>query len=481
MNMNYLDKFHSSPDENSEIRELSNNKLLSLKREVEDLAASPENEESGGYIFSDSSYDSSNNNEVSEEEIVLTSEQEDMKSTLARGQALSLTREGFKEFKKIKNEEHFPEPIDKDFVKNIPRKRRGPLDILNDFLLAALDGDKGRPLTKEEQKSLEKIFGEVVDFDWENETNSKLVEKKIKKGINDRFFRLIDTESKADVREMMGLMPHIGFDLDDDGIITKFDDTFLNLSLIASGLRVGDKIIEVDGFTNDIDQYYALFHGLLEVKLTVERDGDPFEVSLFPLDLSETMIRYKKMSDGTLYVALQAFHSRITERLQVVLAQERHSRLVLDLRGNLGGLAVEGYELSDVFLKDEVIATEEFMDGTVIEHVASESDLDYPADKPVIILTNSYSASASETVVDALKKHKRAVIVGSETYGKNFGQQGFVIGEDLGFFMSYVINKGERAGKRVKPDIEDSKISAGRFDEEMLVRLDELMEKQGFA
>ena len=80
-----------------------------------------------------------------------------------------------------------------------------------------------------------------------------------------------------------------------------------------------------------------------------------------------------------------------------------------------------------------------------------------------------------------MKKHKRAVIVGSETYGKNFGQQGFVIGEDLGFFMSYVINKGERAGKRVKPDIEDSKISAGRFDEEMLVRLDELMEKQGFA
>lgn len=190
-----------------------------------------------------------------------------------------------------------------------------------------------------------------------------------------------------------------------------------------AGVKPGDIIIAVDG--KDVTKLNLadtvnLIKGTLgtTVTLTLKRKGatDP---------LSLTMTRgqinvYGTMLDGGVaYLSMELFSASapkdITAALEKLLPQKPKA-LILDLRGNGGGYLNESLEIADLFLPQGIIATEKLVTGEV-KHFSSKSG-DLAEDIPMIVLVDSNSASASEIVAGALKDRKRAVLIGTQTFGK---------------------------------------------------------------
>ena len=203
----------------------------------------------------------------------------------------------------------------------------------------------------------------------------------------------------------------------------------------ALDLKPADRIVEVDGEStlgwSQVDAVSSLRGPKGEaVEVTVRREGEPdlLQFSIVRDDVHIVATQSLILSDDIGYVYLQQFSRQATQELQVaindLLARGARS-LVLDLRYNVGGILREAVEISDLFLDpgDMVVDTRARDPRDSYTFTAPGPDR-YPG-LPVVVVVNTWSASASEIVAGALQDHDRALVLGTRTFGKGVMQSVF--------------------------------------------------------
>ncbi|MEW6049543.1 MAG: S41 family peptidase [Candidatus Zixiibacteriota bacterium] len=208
------------------------------------------------------------------------------------------------------------------------------------------------------------------------------------------------------------------------------------------GLHAGDIIWEIDGHSTDgmkSADASKLMRGKAgtSVKLVIKRQGLPelqeFEIERAEIELKS--VNYAGVVPGTNigYIRLSRFAEETSAELRAAindLNNRNASALVFDLRSNGGGLLDQAKETSELFLKQgsEIVYTRgRYADSE--RHYKSDRPPIFP-DKPLVVLVDEGTASASEIVAGALQDWDRALIVGNTTYGKGLVQQIFPISND---------------------------------------------------
>jgi carboxyl-terminal processing protease len=197
-----------------------------------------------------------------------------------------------------------------------------------------------------------------------------------------------------------------------------------------AGLQTGDLILKIDDVSvrgMDLNDAVEKMRGDpgSHIKLTIDREGEPglLEIELVRAIIKVTSVRGEIIEPGYAYVRLSSFQSGTAESLRTRvknLIEENGGQLkglVLDLRNNPGGILSGAIEVSDMFLGEGNIVTTRGRTSTSDQSFSAKPD-DISGDAPLVVLVNGGSASASEIVAGALQDHKRAIIMGTRTFGK---------------------------------------------------------------
>lgn len=208
-------------------------------------------------------------------------------------------------------------------------------------------------------------------------------------------------------------------------VIAPIEDT----PAFMAGIKAGDKIIKIEGkYTKDmsVNDAVKLMRGPkgAKVSIWILRDGfkDPQEFQIIRDIIIIKSIKYKSLEDGFGYVRISQFQEKTANDLEDALnklgsKEGKLKGLILDMRNNPGGLLQQAVEVSNKFLdKGLVVYTKGRSPGQDMRFEVRPG-IAHPQ-YPIIALVNGGSASASEIVAGALQDHKRAVILGTQTFGK---------------------------------------------------------------
>ncbi len=211
----------------------------------------------------------------------------------------------------------------------------------------------------------------------------------------------------------------------------------------VAGIEAGDFITHVDGETVlglTLNQAVEMMRGPVgsEIIITVVREGEdePFDVSIIRDTIKLTAVR-SRVEGSSVVLRITTFNDQTYPNLSDGIAKQVEelggidnvNGFVLDLRNNPGGLLSQAIRVSDAFLeKGEIVSTRgrDPQDGD--RYNASLDDL--AKGKPIVVLINGGSASASEIVAGALQDHRRAVVVGTRSFGKGSVQTVMPLGGD---------------------------------------------------
>ena len=198
-----------------------------------------------------------------------------------------------------------------------------------------------------------------------------------------------------------------------------------------AGIQAGDFITHVNGESVlglMLDDAVAKMRGPVgsEIIITVVRQGtpEPFDVSIIRDTIKLTAARGRVVGK-TVVLRITTFNDQTTSGMTEALKKgieelggiENLDGVVIDLRNNPGGLLNEAISVSDAFLdKGEIVSTRGRVAGSGERYNAKAGDL--AAGKPIVVLINGGSASASEIVAGALQDHRRAIVVGTKSFGK---------------------------------------------------------------
>ena len=196
-----------------------------------------------------------------------------------------------------------------------------------------------------------------------------------------------------------------------------------------AGIKKGDVITQIDNDSTvsmDLQEAVDMMRGKPNTKVALYVQHKGTEVKR--LDLTRALITYetvtsKLLDNGVGYVRLSGFSGNTTRDMNKAIEAMKAANggslkgLVMDLRGNPGGLLEQAIQVSDVFLDSGTIVTTVGINGTLREPKLARND-GHEKDFPMAVLISSDSASASEIVAGALKNLNRAVIVGRQSFGK---------------------------------------------------------------
>ena len=236
----------------------------------------------------------------------------------------------------------------------------------------------------------------------------------------------------------------------------------------VAGMKAGDKIIKVEGeSTLDMSLMEAVKkirgpEGTI-INLTVFREGDekPLEFAIKRGVIPLKSVRYLFLTPDIGYVRVSNFQSNTSEELSKALeALEKGGNLkglVLDMRNNPGGLLSQAIDVSEMFLDAGIIVSTKGRTGSHdIEARAHKNS--NPRVYPMIVLVNGGSASAAEIVAGALQDNKRALILGSRTFGKGSVQTILPLSDGSGLRLTtarYYTPSGKSIqSSGITPDIE---------------------------
>lgn len=202
------------------------------------------------------------------------------------------------------------------------------------------------------------------------------------------------------------------------------------------GIRIGDEIIAADSVRitpENIDDVSQLVKGEpgTSVNLTIVRNEERDTIN-FNLIREEVIVKnltyygFMPENSNNVYLKLSSFSrsaaSEILDALKELKAKKEIKSIVLDLRGNPGGLLDVAADICDKFLpKGDLIVTTKGRDDTNVNHYYAEQE-PFVGNAKLVVLINQGSASASEIVAGAMQDHDRGVIVGTKSYGKGLVQ-----------------------------------------------------------
>jgi carboxyl-terminal processing protease len=295
---------------------------------------------------------------------------------------------------------------------------------------AAADAE-GLPL--EELRVFAEVFGRVKNDYVEPVDDRTLLKYAIEGMLNglDPHSAYLDEEDYRDIRvgttgEFGGLGIEVGMENGFVKVISPIDDTPAQ----RAGVLAGDVIIRLDDKPvkgMSLSEAVTAMRGKpgTTLKLTIVREGNdtPIEIEVVRDVIKTVSVKSRMLEPGFGYIRLSQFQARTAEDMLTKLGGLKREAggtlkgLVLDLRNNPGGVLNAAVAISDAFLTGgTIVYTEGRIDDSQLKFKAAPDDV--LEGSPIVVLVNGGSASASEIVAGALQDHKRAVIMGTQTFGK---------------------------------------------------------------
>jgi len=238
-----------------------------------------------------------------------------------------------------------------------------------------------------------------------------------------------------------------------------------NSPALKAGLKSGDEILAIDGKSTlkmTVEDASKLIRGRIgtSVSLDLERLSNKFNVKLTRATIEVPTVRSTlKQETGRRvgYIKLQEFSSHAADQMRVAIRKLNDQKVdsyVLDLRGNPGGLLNASIEIARMWLDDGHIVKTVDRKGLSEQTTANGTAI---TKLPLAVLVDGNSASASEILTGALKDNKRAVVVGSQTFGKALVQSVHELGDGSGLAVTiahyYTPNGTDINHKGIAPDI----------------------------
>ncbi|OKH12837.1 peptidase S41 [Fischerella major NIES-592] len=239
-----------------------------------------------------------------------------------------------------------------------------------------------------------------------------------------------------------------------------------NSPAIKAGIKPGDEIVAIDGKPTrqmKIEDASKLIRGRAGtmVTLRLERDGrSAFDLKLTRATIEVPTVRYALKQEGRRrvgYIRLREFNAHAADQMRRAIRDLNGKQVdgfVLDLRGNPGGLLQASIEIARMWIDNGPIVRTVDRRGGSDESKANHTAL---TNRPLVVLVDNNSASASEILTGALKDNKRAIVVGSQTFGKALVQSVHELGDGSGVAITiahYYTPKGTDINhKGITPDI----------------------------
>ncbi|AFY54479.1 C-terminal processing peptidase-2 [Rivularia sp. PCC 7116] len=349
---------------------------------------------------------------------------------------------------------------------------------------------QGQALFKESPKEIvdevwQIIYRQYVDgtfnqVDWQavrkEYLNKKYTDKQqAYKSIREMLKKLDDPYTRfMDPKEFKNMQVDTSGELTGVGITIGLDEETKKLTVIApledtpafkAGILAKDVITKIDGKSTegmDTSEAVTLIRGEpgSKVKLTISRNGKEKDylitrakIEIHPVDYSVKQTPAGK----TGYIRLKTFSANASKEMREAirdLEKKNVDGYVLDLRNNPGGLLFSSIEIARMWLKDGTIVSTIDRKGVVEKEAANGRSL---TEKPLVVLVDKGSASASEILSGALQDNKRAVLVGSKTFGKGLVQSVRPLYDGSGVAVTiakYHTPSGKDINKAgIKPDI----------------------------
>jgi carboxyl-terminal processing protease len=234
-------------------------------------------------------------------------------------------------------------------------------------------------------------------------------------------FKSMQTETSG---EFGGLGIEVGMEAGVVKVISPIDDTPAS----KAGLKAGDYIVKIEGTQvqgKTLTEAVELMRGPVgsSLEITVRRKGKKKAI-IFNITreiIKVQSVKSKILNDSVGYIRLTSFNENSSQQIKKVISKFNKNKnlnsFILDLRNNPGGLLSQAIKISDFFLENgEIVSTKSRRASENRKWFAKKGDL--IDGKSMIVLINYGSASASEIVAGALKDHKRAIIIGENSYGK---------------------------------------------------------------
>ena len=275
------------------------------------------------------------------------------------------------------------------------------------------------------------------------------------------IFQEMQTETSG---EFGGLGIEVSMEAGVVKVITPIDDTPAS----KAGIKAGDYIVKIDNVQvqgKSLSEAVDLMRGLVgtDIELTVRRRGVKKALTF---NITREIIEVQSVKSDLLennigYIRLTSFNDnssdQIKKKIKKLKENENLKAFILDLRNNPGGLLTQAIKISDFFLENgEIVSTKSRKKSENRKWFARKGDI--TDGKTLVVLINYGSASASEIVAGALKDHKRAIILGENSYGKG-SVQSIIPLKNKGAIRLTVAKYYLPSGKSisevgVKPDIE---------------------------
>jgi carboxyl-terminal processing protease len=340
-------------------------------------------------------------------------------------------------------------------------------------LLAEEEGESESTLPLQQLRTFADIFGRIKANYVEPVDDEVLLENAIRGMVSglDPHSNYLDSEEYKDLQvgtkgEFGGLGIEVGMEDGFVKVIAPIDDT----PAARAGVRSGDLIVRLDDTPvkgMNLNEAVALMRGKpgTSLELTIIREGEekPITITVIRDIIRVASVKSRLLDDSFVYLRISQFQTHTARDMLKVLRKLKGEAkgdlfgMVLDLRNNPGGVLNAAVSVSDAFLEDGLIVyTKGRETESQLRFEAAPDDVLDGA--PIVVLVNEGSASASEIVAGALQDHGRAVIMGSQTFGKGSVQTIIPVSETAAVKLTtarYFTPSGRSIqAEGIKPDIE---------------------------
>ncbi len=336
-----------------------------------------------------------------------------------------------------------------------------------------------------------KVFDKVRSEYVEEVTDQELIEKAIDgmlTGLDPHSGYMNEEVWQEMQMDTQGKFGGLGIEITMEEGFVKVISPIEDSPAYEAGILAGDFIIQIDDtpvFGLTLNESVELMRGEKgkSVNLTISREGvEPFDVTIVRDIIKIQSVKHEIYHDVG-YLRITSFTEQTEKGLlkSIKLIQENNKNIngyILDLRSNPGGLLSQAVKVSDIFLKrGEIVSTRGREKKDVKRYRAKNKDLTNGI--PLVVLINGGSASASEIVAGALQDHKRAIIIGTQSFGKGSVQtiipfqrsnENNISGIRLTTARYYTPSGESIQGKGITPDII---IEQGEFESFDLKRYSE--------
>ncbi len=331
-------------------------------------------------------------------------------------------------------------------------------------------------LQKEESRleslsKLTKVIGTVEKYYVDDIKLNEIVNKSLKGLMKelDAHSSYLDKKSSKEMSvqtkgEFGGLGITVGLRDKTLTVISPIDNT----PAYKAGIKAGDIILKIDDKSTldmTLEDAVSIMRGKpkTDIVLTVVRKGEkkPLKIKITRDIIKIDSVFYKLIDkENLLYLRIASFDAKVTKELEKIIKKYKNTKgIVLDLRNNPGGLLSQAIGVVDLFVDEGVIVSQKGRRKTDEEKFKANSSATL-SKKPLVVLINAGSASASEIVSGSLQDHKRAIIIGEKSFGKGSVQAVLPITKDRSeniklTIAKYYLPSGRTIqAKGVTPDIE---------------------------